>query len=187
VAAGAFATWVFRPDAQHGPAGFLFRETDGWRSMGTTAVSAALATLASFLDSIQGQWLSHKGLGVAVYAAAVAAVWLRTRRREDCAGREDAPFFGVVTLGSFAAVALCYIAIPFMGDVVAAVQPYESTDWGLCYRNFVRVGAGRMTVHLYPFLVLYVLAAAAAASPSRASPRSTESLGGPNENLKRRC
>jgi hypothetical protein len=181
-AAGAWATWALRPATLRGPAGFIFRETDGWRSMGDTAPSAALATFGSLFNSLQGQWLSHNGLGVAVYAAVAAAFWLRTRGYREGAAADDTRFFGAVTLGSFAAVALCYIVIPFTGDVVAAVQPYKSNDWAECYQHFVRVGAGRMTVHLYPFLVFYVLAAAATISSRRESPRSTESLGGPNEN-----
>jgi hypothetical protein len=150
--------------------------------MGETAASAAFATFGSFLNSLQGQWLFHKGLGVAVYAAVLAAFWLRTRgHREDSAG-DDTRFFGAVTLGSFAAVALCYIVIPFTGDIVVATQPNVIRDWAQSYRNFVRVGAGRMIVHLYPFLVFYVLAAAATTSSRSASARSTESIGGPNEN-----
>ncbi len=75
-------------------------------------------------------------------------------------GAGDARVFGAIAASSLLAVAFCYAVIPFTSDVQAAVQPFPG-DWAACYRNFVRVGAGRMTVHLYPFLVLYVLAAAA--------------------------
>jgi hypothetical protein len=181
-AAAAWATWALRPPALRGPAGFLFRKTDGWRSMGETAASAALATFGSFFNSLQGQWLSHKGLGVAVYAAALSAFWLRTRGHRKGIAADDTGFFGAVALGSFGAVALCYIVIPFTGDVVAAIQPYEIRDWAQSYQNFVRVGAGRMTIHLYPFLVFYVLEAVATTSSRSASARSTESFRSPNEN-----
>ena len=129
---------------------------------GPTPVSAFFTTIGIFLFCLQGQWLSHKGLGVALYAAALVAVW-RTRGRSkahDAPNAGDARLFGGLTIASLLAVGICYAVIPFTSDVRAAVQPYPG-DWAACYRNFVRVGAGRMTIHLYPFLVLYGLAAAA--------------------------
>jgi hypothetical protein len=180
-AAAAWVSWEARPASLHGATGFLFRETDGWRALGDGPIRAVFATFVSFLHSLQGQWLSHKGLGAALYAFALAALWLRRRPSSAAWSSNDARFFGAVTALSFAAVALCYIVIPFTGDIVLAVQPFETTEWEACYRNFVRVGAGRMTVHLFPFLVLYVAAAAATIVPSRDSARSIESFDGPNE------
>ena len=44
--------------------------------------------------------------------------------------------------------------IAFAGAPVAAFQPYEETGFLACYRNFLRVGMGRMTIHLLPFWIL---------------------------------
>ncbi len=162
VAVAVYATWVLRPSFLRVPGGgFLFEGARGWLAAGPTPASAFFATIGIYLFSLQGQWLSHKGLGVALYAAALVALWRARGRREARAapGVGDARLFGAVAGASLLAVAFCYAVIPFTSDVQAAVQPFPG-DWAACYRNFVRVGVGRMTIHLYPFLVLYVLAAA---------------------------
>lgn len=163
VAVAVFATWVLRPAALRVPdGGFLFEGARRWLTAGPTPASAFFKTIGIFLFSLQGQWLSHKGLGVALYAAALVALWRARGRREARAapGVPDVRLFGAVACASLVAVAFCYAVIPFTSDVQAAVQPFPG-DWAACYTNFVRVGLGRMTIHLYPFLVLYVLAAAA--------------------------
>ncbi|MFI5119687.1 MAG: hypothetical protein ACHQM4_04700 [Thermoanaerobaculia bacterium] len=163
VAVAVFATWVLRPAALRVPGGgFLFEGARRWLTAGPTPASAFFKTIGIFLFSLQGQWLSHKGLGVALYGAALVALW-RVRGRSEIGvppGAGDTRVFGAVTFASLLAVAFCYAVIPFTSDVQAAVQPFPG-DWAACYTNFVRVGLGRMTIHLYPFLVLYVLAAAA--------------------------
>ena len=125
-------------------------------------MAAAGVVLSEFVSSWQGQWLSHKGLGATLYAvvaAAVVDVLIGLRERSDGRGAEgEKRLYGLVTLASLAAVVGCFALFPFISDPVTAVQPYEGTDYRLCYRNFVRVGLGRMTIHLLPFFVLYVLA-----------------------------
>jgi hypothetical protein len=81
--------------------------------------------------------------------------------RKGLIGREGeslqpgARMSGLVTLGSGLAVVLCYAAVPYVSDPVGAVQPLAG-GYLVCYRNFIRVGLGRMTIHLFPFAVLFV-------------------------------
>ncbi len=160
VAAAAWATWLLRPGFLKAP-GLLSQAADGWRSLAPTPLAAAGVVLSEFFSSWQGQWLSHKGLGATLYALlAAAGVDLALSFREKGAGRSaegEKNVYGLVTLASLAAVVACFALFPFISDPVAAVQPYEWTDYRLCYRNFVRVGLGRMTIHLLPFYLLYVL------------------------------
>ena len=160
VASAVWATWLLRPGFLKAP-GLLSQASDGWRSLAPTPLAAAGVVLSEFASSWQGQWLSHKGLGATLYAVvAAAAVDLLIGFRERAAGRGaegEKRLYGLVTLASLAAVVACFALFPFLSDPVAAVQPYELTDYRLCYRNFIRVGLGRMTIHLLPFYVLYVL------------------------------
>jgi hypothetical protein len=155
LAGGAFAAlWALRPAALREPSDFFSAATGGWHAAGASALGAALKTILVFSNGLQGQWLAHKGFGTAMFLLAGAFV-VRARRGRD-EGREDGDLalFGLVTLGNLAAVAACYLAIAFVGDVWDAAQPFSGT-WIEAYLHWVRVGLGRMTVHLYPFAVLY--------------------------------
>ena len=111
-----------------------------------------------FLDGWQGQWLSHKGLGVLIYLLAFAAVRDARQRAATGAGRSvENRLYGAVTLLSLSAVVFCYAVFPFVSDPVQELQPSEFTEYSAAYMNFIRVGLGRMTIHLYPFMVLWVL------------------------------
>lgn len=158
VAAAVWGTWLLRPAAWREASLFFAAPNEGWRSVSSSAHDALAAVLNVFLESLQGQYLSHKGFGVAIYLFLGVALF-RARRRTVVRERADAEtsLLGLVTLGSFAAVALCYLAIPFVGDPVAAAQPFQGSYLDH-YRHFIRVGLGRMTVHLYPFALLWVVA-----------------------------
>ncbi len=152
---------MLRPAFLKAP-GLLSQPADGWRILAPEPLAAAGVVLSEFFSSWQGQWLAHKGLGATLYAlvaAALADLWLGFREGTSDRGLEaEKRLYGLVTLAGLAAVVACFAAFPFISDPVAAVQPFEQTDWRLCYRNFIRVGLGRMTIHLLPFFVLYVLA-----------------------------
>ncbi len=167
-----WASWSLRPPLLKGP-GLLSQPSDGWRSLAPEPLAAAAAVLKEFALDWQGQWLSHKGLGAAIYALVAAAVvdlLLRSRERatQERASAEKR-LYGLVTLAALAAVVFCFGIFPFVTDPVAAVQPFETTDYAACYRNFLRVGFGRMTIHLIPFFVLYVLAVLRPPSPGAAA------------------
>jgi hypothetical protein len=161
VAVAVWGSWMLRPAFLKAP-GLLSQPAGGWRVLAPGPLAAAGAVLAEFASSWQGQWLAHKGLGATLYAvvaAALADLWLGFREGTSDRGFEaEKRLYGLVTLAALAAVVACFALFPFISDPVAAVQPFEQTDWRLCYRNFVRVGLGRMTIHLLPFFVLYVLA-----------------------------
>ena len=159
-ASAAWASWSLRPEWLKEP-GLLSQPAEGWRSLAATPLAAAGVALGEFASSWQGQWLAHKGLGATLYAviaAALADLFLAYRERPADRGREsEKRLYGLVTLAALAAVVICFALFPFVTDPVAAVQPFDQTDYRACYRNFVRVGLGRMTIHLLPFFVLYVL------------------------------
>ncbi len=161
-AAASYAAWLLRPGWLKSMGSFLEGSSDGWRALAPGPAQAAGVVLSEFVSSWQGQWLSHKGLGATLYAVVAAAgtdLWLGfSGVPEDRNLEAEKRIYGLVTLASLAAVVACFAVFPFISDPVAAVQPYEYTDYRLCYRNFVRVGLGRMTIHLLPFYVLYVLA-----------------------------
>jgi hypothetical protein len=161
-ATGAWASWLLRPAWLKAMGSFLEGSPDGWRALAPGPAKAAAIVLSEFVSSWQGQWLSHKGLGATLYALVVAALadlWLGFREGPSDQGFEaEKRLYGLVTLAGLAAVVACYAVFPFISDPVAAEQPFGQTDWRLCYRHFVRVGLGRMTIHLLPFFVLYVLA-----------------------------
>ncbi len=160
-ATAVWATWLLRPEFLKAP-GLLSQAADGWRGLASTPAAAVGVVLSEFVSSWQGQWLSHKGLGATLYAVVAAAavdILIGLGERADGRGAEgEKRLYGLVTLASLAAVVGCFALFPFISDPVTAVQPYEWTDYRLCYRNFIRVGLGRMTIHLLPFFVLYVLA-----------------------------
>ena len=160
-AAAAAGAWLLRPGWLKSMGSFLESSSDGWRGLAPGPVQAAGVVLSEFASSWQGQWLSHKGLGATLYvvvAAALADLALGYRERPGSPAAEaEKRLYGLVTLAGLASVVVCFAVFPFVTDPVAAVQPYEYTDYRLCYRNFVRVGLGRMTIHLLPFFVLYVL------------------------------
>jgi hypothetical protein len=168
----AAAAWALRPAFLRPPSAvagayagsFLGNATGEWRSVASTAGEAVWKVTEVFLLSWQGQWLSHKGLGVAIYLLAGITVVLARRGFLSRTGgpelSRDTRFFGLVTGGALLAVVICYLAVPYVSDPVGAVQPFDG-DYLACYRNFVRVGLGRMTVHLYPLACLYAVGAMA--------------------------
>jgi hypothetical protein len=161
-AAGTWGSWLLRPAWLKAMGSFLEGPANGWRALAPGPLRAAGVVLSEFLSSWQGQWLAHKGLGATLYvvvAAALADLWLSFREEPaDLRFEAEKRLYGLVSLAGLAAVVACFVVFPFISDPVAAVQPFEQTDWRLCYRNFVRVGLGRMTIHLLPFFILYVLA-----------------------------
>lgn len=160
VAAAAWITWILRPASLRAAGGFLFHATDRWRTAGESTVAAIGNVLWVLLKGWQGQWLAHWGLGVAIPLLLGVAAWrFRRRSRGEGAGAAETGFLGLVSLGSLAAVVLTYLLVPFTSDPVAGVQPYETTEYLACWRNFVRVGLGRMTIHLLPFYALFVASA----------------------------
>jgi hypothetical protein len=174
VACAAWASWAFRPASLRPAAsGFLFSGSQ-WREAGATAADAVRAVSDTFFFSLQGQWLSHKGLGAAVYLVAVIAAQRALTRasRVEGPGESETRFFGAVTFLSLGAVAFIYAVLPFTSDIRAGVAPNVYPTWEASFRNFANVGIGRMTVHLLPFFVLYATRTFAFAS-SRRSPRGT--------------
>lgn len=160
VVLAASATWMLRPAPLRFSASPFSSGAGEWRTVGRTPAEAAWAVVKVYLDSAQGQLLAHWGLGVAVPLLIGLASWQAVRERGvRSAGAEASArrLYLRTALLSLAAVLAVYIAVPFVGDPVAAVQPYEETGFLVCYRNFVRVGMGRMTVHLLPFWALFAL------------------------------
>ncbi len=173
-ACAAWASWALRPASLRPAAGgFLFSGSQ-WREAGSTAAEAVARVSDTFFFSLQGQWLSHKGVGTAVYLVAVVAAHRALTRGARVEGPEESEtrFFGAVTLLSLGTVAFIYAVLPFTSDIRAAVAPNVYPTWEASFRNFANVGIGRMTVHLLPFFVLYAARALADASRAR-SARST--------------
>jgi hypothetical protein len=169
LAGAAAASWAFRPGL---PGSFFTRSTGEWRTAGVTTVRAMASVFGTFLNGWQGQWLSHKGFGVVFYLLAFLAIW--RWRGGDAGGRsEETRFLGLVSLGFLLAVMVCYAAMPFFGDIRTACPPGE-TRYLACYLSFVRVGLGRMTVHLYPMLVLWGVMAVRDAGRSAVANRALE-------------
>jgi hypothetical protein len=169
----AYATWALRPAALRPlPDAYRFFSHPGeWRQAGETAGGALATTLLTYLHALQGQWLSHKGLGAAFWCVlVVAASRARTRggAADDLEG--ETRFYGTATFLSLASVALVYAVIPFTSDVRGAIGSDEFPTWILAYRNYARVGMGRMVVHLLPFFVLYAAAALASRAAREAAP-----------------
>ncbi len=155
-------SWLLRPAAlRFGPSPFI-TPTGEWRTVGRTAAGAVASIVRVFLGSWQGQWFGHWGLGAAVPLLAGIIVW-STFRARNAGGRRarvsGTHFYLLVSVLSLAAVFGIYLLVPFVGDPVAAVQPFEETEFLACYRNFIRVGMGRMTIHLLPFWVLFAASA----------------------------
>ena len=167
LAAGAWATWLLRPASLHAGAGaYRFVGDSDWRAAGATPLDAAARVLGMFLYSLQGQWLSHNGVGTAVYLAALVAAWRTFSRdaRGGGAADEETRLAGAVTFLSLGAVAGLYAVLPFVTNMRASVAPDTAPGWAAACRTFMNVGIGRMTVHLLPFFVLYALSALAASS-----------------------
>ena len=125
-----------------------------WRGTGATSGKALWNLLRVFLSAGQGQWLSHWGVGAIFYLLAALAIWSRWRAAP---AQEDTRFFGLVSLLFIFALAFCFAALPFVGDPTVSCAP--GTDYLVTYEQFIRTGLGRMTVHLYPFFVLWGVAA----------------------------
>jgi hypothetical protein len=157
-AAGAAAlSWSLRPAYLKASGDFFTHASDGWRGLAPTALGSARIVLGDFLFAWQGQWLSHKGLGSTIYALAAVAVAGRFLPAGRGPGGVRA-LYGRVTLASLAAVVVCFLLLPFLGDPVQGAQPHSTTDFRACFLNVLNVGFGRMTIHLLPFYVLWALA-----------------------------
>ncbi len=180
-AAAAWATWVLRPASlRAGAEAYRFVGGANWREAAATPAEAVARVLGIFLFSLQGQWLSHKGVGTAVYLAVlVAAHRFRSREtRHDGPAEEETRLAGAVTFLSLGAVAGIYAVFPFVADMHASVGPDTFRTWAAAYRNFANVGMGRMTVHLLPFFVLYAVSALATA-PATVAPRRSRARSSP--------
>jgi hypothetical protein len=168
----AFRSAAFRPVSAIPGAfagSFLGGDNGEWRSVAPTTLQALGKTMAVFLHAWQGQWLSHKGLGLAIYVLLGVTVVAASRgvfARRAAGLSPGTRITGLVTLGGLLAVVICFAVMPFVGDPVGAVQPFDG-DYLACYRNFVRVGLGRMTVHLYPIGCLFVLGLLSAIAAGR--------------------
>ena len=163
LASAAWATWALRPASlRAGSGAYAFVGSADWRSAGATPLEAGAQVLGIFLFSLQGQWLSHKGVGTAVYLAVLVAAWRALSRDARGGGpaEEDTRLAGAVTFLSLGAVAALYAVLPFVANMRASVAPDASPSWAAAYRTFANVGIGRMTVHLLPFFVLYAVSAA---------------------------
>jgi hypothetical protein len=169
-AGAAWVSWALRPASLRPAAsGFLFSGSE-WREAGAGVTQAVVRVLSTYSFSLQGQWLSHKGVGTAVYLVAVVAAHRAFFRGARAGGPEEDEtcLFGTVTFLSLASVAFIYLVLPFSSDIRAAVGPNVYPSWDASFRNFANVGIGRMTVHLLPFFVLY--AARAASGTPRGRP-----------------
>jgi hypothetical protein len=169
-ATAAWATWVLRPaPLRAGAEAYHFVGGANWREVGGTAVEAAARVFGIFLFSLQGQWLSHKGVGTAVYLAILVATHriLSRGTRRGGPAEDETRVAGAVTFLSLAAVAGVYAVFPFVADMHASVAPDRLSSWAAAYRNFANVGMGRMSVHLLPFFVLYAVCALAALPRTR--------------------
>lgn len=162
IAAGIGLTWSLRPRAWKDPFDFFATPSGDWRTVSDTVMGSALRVASTFLNGWQGQWLSHKGFGSAFYLLAGIALWRLKKRPVPSASIDisETAFFGFVSLAALVAVMACYLVIPFTGDLVRGLRPYQC-DFLSCYLHLIRVGLGRMTVHLYPYFVLYGLSALA--------------------------
>lgn len=164
--AAAWATWALRPASlRAGAEAYSFVGNADWRAAGATPAEAAVQVFGIFLFSLQGQWLSHKGVGAAVYLAVLVAAhrFLSRNACGDGLAEEETRLAGAVTFLSLASVASLYAVFPFVANMHASVSPDTFRTWAAAYRNFANVGLGRMTVHLLPFFVLYAVSALAAA------------------------
>jgi len=171
VACAAWASWALRPASLRPAAsGFLFSGSQ-WREAGATAADAVRTVSDTFFFSLQGQWLSHKGVGTAVYLVVVIAAqrMLTRASRVESPEESETRFFGAVTALSLGAVAFIYAVLPFTSDIRAGVAPNVYPTWEASFRNFANVGIGRMTVHLLPFFVLYAARVVADASRRRSA------------------
>lgn len=174
-AAAAWATWALRPaPLRAGAEAYRFVGGANWREAAATPVEAIARVIGIFLFSLQGQWLSHKGVGAAVYLVVLVAAQRFLSRGSRLGGpaEDETRLAGAVTFLSLGAVAGLYAVFPFVADMHASVGPDRFPSWAAAYRNFANVGMGRMTVHLLPFFVLYAVCALAAASGTIAPRRS---------------
>ncbi len=170
----AGGTWLLRPAALRQTAGFFATGHGFWRLAAPTRGGAVLEIVLTFLNGWQGQWLSHNGLGAAFYLLAGLAAfrWLRAGPRPRPCGFHDAPFYGLVTGGFLVAVPLCYLLVPFLGDPRVAC-PGPGAAYLECYLSFIRLGLGRMTVHLYPLMILFGVATVRDLSDTASQPGDT--------------
>ena len=167
-ALAAWGSWVLRPASLRPAAdGFrFFANSGGWREAGEAPGAAIAETAGTYLNALQGQWLAHYGLGAAVWLIIFVAAQRALARKTAGANpwEDETRLYGAASFLSLAAVALIYAVLPFTTDVRAAVAPDVYPTWLLAFRNFARVGMGRMAVHMFPFWILYAVCAGAAAA-----------------------
>ncbi|MDE1977670.1 MAG: hypothetical protein KGI84_10490, partial [Elusimicrobia bacterium] len=142
--------WVLLRPAALDVVSQYFHPNAAWLGAGSTPASALEKVFLIFLYGWQGQWLFHWRTGILFWLLAGILIW---RRRGTVQG-EDTRFFGLISAGFLSAVGFCFAALPFIGDVT--VSP--GRDYLAKYLQFISVGMGRMTSHLYPFLILWALA-----------------------------
>ena len=153
-AALGWAAWALRPDALR----FASTFTDGastWRTAGATGPEAVRRIVAVSLHVLQGLWLAHWGLGLAVWVLLFAAAAVLRRGRAPSSATVS---WGVTAFAGLATVLALYAVLPFTVDVVAGVGLDPPRDFLGSWENFARVGIGRMVVHVLPAGAFFVLA-----------------------------
>lgn len=154
-AALGWLSWVLRPD------GLRFTNTftdhaSTWRTAGETGLEAVRRIVAVSLHVLQGLWLAHWGLGLAIWVLLFAAVVVL---RRDRAASTATVAWGVTAFAGLGTVLALYAVLPFTVDVVAGVGLDPPRGFLESWENFARVGIGRMVVHLLPAGAFFVLAA----------------------------
>lgn len=153
-AAAAWAAWAFRPDGLR----FANTFTDNastWRTAAATGPDAVRKIVAVSLHVLQGTWLAHWGLGLALWVLLFAAIAVLRRERAPSPATVS---WGVVAAAGLGTVLVLYALLPFTVDVVAGVGLEPPRGFLESWENFARVGMGRMVVHLLPAAALFVLA-----------------------------
>lgn len=148
-AAGAAAWKLWSPPILHVAPHYLSPNVL-WRAAGANPWQAAAKLFWVFFYGLQGQWLSHRGFGVAFYILGGLALW---RWRCGIPDDANARFFGLASSAFLVAVALCFLLMPYVGNPTVSAEPQMSYAEG--YLLFIRTGLGRVTSHLYPLLVLW--------------------------------
>jgi hypothetical protein len=136
----AFAfTWWFRPEDIKGISTFI--HTISGDQLKAWGAGPSWRTVLNFLYAAQGLYLAHYGFGLFFYAFATVGIWSIGNWRVL---PSELRLCGLISLGFFVFAAACYLGI--------GVFLNPSMD----YVYWIRVSLGRLTVHLYPFMLLFV-------------------------------